>query len=142
MMLLDVRYILSNWRGQKPSRERERGQSLVEFAIILPVFLLILFAILDFGRAVYAYHVVANAAREGARFGQISPEDTAGIIAKAENAAVGLDVTDLDITVTWPTTDTVRVDVGYTFRLITPLVSDVVGSGLSLDGTSTMYTGW
>ncbi len=44
----------------------KHGQSLVEFAILLPVFLLIVVVIFDLGRAVYYYSVIFNAAREGA----------------------------------------------------------------------------
>jgi Flp pilus assembly protein TadG len=45
-----------------------QGQSLVEFALVLPVFLLLVFAILDVGRVVWANDSVTNAAREAARF--------------------------------------------------------------------------
>ena len=60
---------------QRPSRPRgllralrrdERGQALVEFALVLPIFILLLVAIFDLGRAVFAYNTLTNAAREGA----------------------------------------------------------------------------
>ena len=51
-------------------RIRSRGgQSLVEFALVLPLLLIILFGIIDFGIAMYDRAVVTNAAREGARAG-------------------------------------------------------------------------
>jgi Flp pilus assembly protein TadG len=53
---------------------RERGQSLVETAIVFPVLLLLLAAVVDFGRAFDAYIVLTNAAREGARWGSVNPE--------------------------------------------------------------------
>ncbi len=46
---------------------QERGQALVEFALVFPVFILLLLGILDLGRAVYAYNTIGDAAREGAR---------------------------------------------------------------------------
>ncbi len=49
-------------RGRRP-----RGQSLVEFALVLPIFLLAFFAILDGARLVFAYNRLSEAAREGAR---------------------------------------------------------------------------
>ncbi|MCK9518276.1 MAG: pilus assembly protein [Dehalococcoidia bacterium] len=58
---LDLRSRLTQWR------ETEAGQSLVEFAMVLPMFLLMLFALVDFGRGFYTWLVVTNAAREGAR---------------------------------------------------------------------------
>lgn len=45
-----------------------RGQALVEFALTLPVLILLLVGIIDFGRAVWAVSVVSNAAREAARY--------------------------------------------------------------------------
>jgi len=48
-------------------RSRQRGQSLVETALILPIFLLLVVAIFDLGRAVFMYSTVGNAARQGAR---------------------------------------------------------------------------
>ncbi len=45
------------------------GQTLVEFALVLPVFLVVLFGLLDVGRYVYMNSVLSQAAREGARLG-------------------------------------------------------------------------
>jgi Flp pilus assembly protein TadG len=49
--------------------ERQGGQSLVEFALVLPVFLILLFGIVEFGLLLYNQHVITNASREGARYG-------------------------------------------------------------------------
>jgi hypothetical protein len=49
-------------------RRLSRGQALAEFAIAAPIFLFMLFAIIDFGRYVYYVQILNNAAREGARF--------------------------------------------------------------------------
>ncbi len=53
------------------SRRDRRGQGLVEFALVLPVFLLILLAIFDSGKGVYSYNTLAQAAREGARLAAV-----------------------------------------------------------------------
>jgi len=50
---------------------REKGQSLAEIGLLLPVFLLAVMMVVDIGRAVYYYSVIYNAAREGARYGVI-----------------------------------------------------------------------
>ena len=55
---------------------RTRGQGLVEFALVAPVFLLILLAIFDFGRGIFAYTSVSNAAREGARLAIVNQDKT------------------------------------------------------------------
>jgi len=49
-------------------RRRRRGQALLEFALVLPVFLIMLMAVVDVSRAIWAQNSVAAAAREGARF--------------------------------------------------------------------------
>lgn len=48
-------------------RRGEHGQSLVEFALLIPVMLIFVVAVIDFGKALFTYQVITNAAREGAR---------------------------------------------------------------------------
>jgi hypothetical protein len=49
-------------------RRRSRGQALVEFSMVLPVFLVALIAVFDLGRVIWARNSLENAAREGARY--------------------------------------------------------------------------
>ncbi len=120
---------------------RRRGQALVEFALVAPIFFLLLFAIIDFGRYVYYVQVLNNAAREGTRYaivhGNLSvaptgpPGDPSGAAVKevVRKYAVGVigDSTVLDIQPSWPDGDNVReslvtVIVTYQFRSLIPLV--------------------
>lgn len=55
-------------------RTTETGQSLVEFAMVLPLFLILLFSLVDFGRAFYSWMIITNAAREGARAGAVQKD--------------------------------------------------------------------
>ena len=56
----------------RPRREpRSRGQSLVEFALVLPIFLLLLFGLIDGARLVFQHTVLSQAAREGARVASV-----------------------------------------------------------------------
>ena len=65
-----VEEMLSRWRGSLTRFCRQRkGSSAVEFAIIVPVFLLLTFGIVDFGHAWYMKQMLNNASREGARYG-------------------------------------------------------------------------
>ena len=48
-------------------RRREQGQSLVEFALVIPIIVLLIASFVEIGRAVFAYNTVANAARQGVR---------------------------------------------------------------------------
>ncbi len=82
------------------SRSRqERGQEVVEFAILLPVLIWMLFGMLDFGRVYFSAITITNAARVGARYGIIYPDDTGGITAaaQAEAQGSGVDLTDATV---------------------------------------------
>lgn len=124
--------------------KRQRGDGLVEFALILPILMLLVMGILDLGRAVYAYSVVANCAREGCRYASVTPGDDLAITAVCTSAAVGLDATAMTVTVFYPTTDSVRVHVSYQFQLITLLVAQAISgrTTITLASQATMYTGY
>jgi len=62
-------------RVGKGHRARSAGQALVEFAIIAPVLFLLFVGIIEAGRLVYYYHMVNNAAREGARYAIVHGEN-------------------------------------------------------------------
>jgi Flp pilus assembly protein TadG len=53
---------------RRRGRVERRGQALAEFALVAPIFFLMLFALIDFGRYVYYVQILNNAAREGARY--------------------------------------------------------------------------
>ncbi len=75
-----------------------RGQALVEFALVITILFFILMGVFDLGRGVYAYNVVASAAREGAHYGILSPTDTTGIRNQALANTVALDQTQITVT--------------------------------------------
>jgi Flp pilus assembly protein TadG len=54
-----------------------RGQSLVEFALILPMMLVVMFMITEFGRAIYQFNVLTQATREGVRAAVVADAATA-----------------------------------------------------------------
>ena len=53
--------------GRRNRRRNQRGQSLVEFAFVMPIIVLVIVAFIEIGRAVFAWNTIANAARQGAR---------------------------------------------------------------------------
>jgi Flp pilus assembly protein TadG len=57
-----------NTPTRRRGRPASRAQALVEFALVAPIFFMILFSIIEFGRAVYYIQILNNAAREGARY--------------------------------------------------------------------------
>jgi Flp pilus assembly protein TadG len=66
---------------------RSRGQGLVEFALVLPVALILLLAVFDVGRAVFLYNGLTNAAREGARLAVVN-QDTSLIVQRVEDMTI------------------------------------------------------
>lgn len=77
----------------------ERGQSLVEFALIIPILLMLLFGIVDFGRIFHAYLTIDHAGREGARAVAIGKGDTiaTNIILDATSTISGFDASNIII---------------------------------------------
>jgi Flp pilus assembly protein TadG len=136
MSLLSPSHARSGTEPDGARRDRRgRGQSLVEFAIILPVFLLIGFGIFDFGLAFDASLTVSNAAREGARYGVTNP-NTTSITSRVRETAGRLNDTRLTVTVSCKTAagaacaggmagavsgTTLVVTVGYAYPMITPI---------------------
>ena len=127
-------------------RRRTRGQSLVEFAILLPIMLVFLAAVLDLGRVFYATITLNNAAREGAfqaaqtpdSFDQGQPCNTATNLVtcrvQLESKDSSVTVAAADITMTCSVSgcpeqagSTVTVGVSGEFKLLTPLLSMVFG---------------
>jgi Flp pilus assembly protein TadG len=85
---------------------RESGQSLVEFALMLPLLLLLLIGVIEIGRYAYIAILVGNAARAGAAYGSqthITAADQTGIIAAADNDFQnnGQNVSTLNVTKTY-----------------------------------------
>ena len=140
----------------------EKGQALVEFALLVPIFLLLLFAVVDFGMGFYSWITVTNAAREGARLGAVhaplnvasSPcfgkaslkvciEDRVRDASDLTNEATKMTVTITNATGNPGQSVVVKVD--YDYDLITPLAGivsfvsgDVLGPTLTFSSTAEM----
>lgn len=87
---------------------RERAQTMVEFALVFPIILLITYGIIEVGRAVFIYSAVTSAAREGARYGSAAGDvnsttkyymDCAGIRAAIRKTAILTQIKDNEIKV-------------------------------------------
>lgn len=128
----------SLWRSR-----RQRGQSLVEFALVFPIFIVLVMGIIDFGMALKSWIDITNAAREAARWGAIYcntgygnpvkyPTD-ADVAQKARDKAAAMGVNLSRFTATVDTTagsscsdrpnstEPLVVRVSYDYELITPL---------------------
>ena len=144
------------------ARRRDGGQALAEFALVIPIFLILLFGIIDLGRYVYTASALSNGAREGARSGSVgnrpSP-DCDGlsrqncVIAVTGSRSWGLPSNIITTTVVCEriapgdstpngiavgqcrTNDLLKVKAQSTFTLITPIIAQFVGN-LSISGES------
>ena len=104
-------------------RAQVRGQSLVEFALVLPLLILILLGILDLGRAFSAYIVITNAARDGAYYGTMHPTETSAIIQRvlteANGSGTSVTAADVSVSTTGAVGTPIRVTVTHDFALLT-----------------------
>jgi Flp pilus assembly protein TadG len=83
-------------------RLNQRGAVAAEFALLLPVILLILFGTIEFGMIMYSRELITNASREGARAGivLVSPKPTAGAITTiATNYLTGTGINPANVTI-------------------------------------------
>ena len=79
---------------------RRTGAAAVEFAIVLPIFLILIFGIVEFGRAMMAMQVITNAAREGARACAVSPLSNAEVQEICQNYADACGIRSAQVQVT------------------------------------------
>ncbi|MDA8439676.1 MAG: pilus assembly protein [Propionibacterium sp.] len=140
-------------------RPRSRGQALVEFAVILPVLMLILLGSIDFGRIMFSYIQINNAAREGVAYAMGQPNDVAGITQRAlQETDVQSQRGENPVTVTVTCIDSatgtvvtcssapstglgseVKVAVSEQFNFFTPLISNLFPE-FTMTASSTGFT--
>jgi Flp pilus assembly protein TadG len=142
-------------------RHGERGSALVESAIVLSLLLTLMFGIVDFGRAFYAYDLVGHLARQGARWAIVRGSQCSGLDhcpAQAGSADIqpyvqslsegATDPSQITATLTFPSCAgssggggsnapgcVARVTVSYPFKFLLPFVS---GSQITMTSSSQM----
>jgi hypothetical protein len=110
----------------------ESGQALVEFALVVPLLVLIVLGIIDFGRIFYTYEALANAAREGARYCALKPGDTPGTRARVAGELGGLVTPIAGETVCQITNNQATVTAAATVTLVTPFMAKIIDPNTSL----------
>jgi Flp pilus assembly protein TadG len=123
------------------NNRKSRGQSLVEVALVLPILVMLLLGLLDFGRAYYTIVALRDAADEGAAFGATNPSNVAGIRRRAAEASRALvNIQESEVSVSAPVLATgkpITVTVTTTLVLYTPFANTLVSdSKLTLRGHS------
>jgi hypothetical protein len=124
------------------STRRRNGQGLAEFALVFPIFILLLMAMIDLGRAVFAYNTITNSAREAARLAIVN-QIPADVTERAEDMSTSLAITT---NLAWARPDgsscdgtpgdpfdpvvigcIVTVEVVTDFQPITPVAGTIIG---------------
>ncbi len=128
-------------------KKREDGQAMVEFALILPIFLLILCGIIDFGWLFYNQLSLNNACREGARYAVVNTAEdasTQAIINHIENTTTTVFANDgVDIKIEYsspndPTAGDITVSMEAEISFFTPVLSTVLGKEKTITSTVIM----
>lgn len=154
---------------RKKRTPRHDGQSMVEFAVLAPVFFMLLLGTIDLGRAVYIYNSISDAAREGARAAIPfdTPLPTNALVVGAVQSKLGGGFTlttdpcsGQPVTASCPATPTtpntgfiwyssgigtpgrgnVTVKISFLFQPWIPVIRDASGNGVVISAQSTMET--
>lgn len=123
------------------SKERsQRGQSLVEFALTLPIFLLLVLGTVDLGRAVYIHTALSNAVRDGCRVAIVAGNSSGQVIQTVVQSAVGVNLPAANVTVSGARTPgtTVTVSAFVTFHPVTPMIQRFFAGPITLRAVSAM----
>lgn len=120
----------------------QRGQSLVELALVLPLLLVLLAGVLEFGRIFHDYLIITNASREGARVAVLGSDDSA-INDRVSLVTPGLDSTRLQTNITpepagRKSGTLTTVEVRYSIPLIFPIIDVVIPNPFTISARTTM----
>ena len=147
-------------KRKRRSSQSERGQSLVELAITLPILILLLLGTLDFGMAIFSYSMLRDAAQEGAFYGSFNPANVAEIENRARNISPRAEDAVFSSPVQLRDTDlikvnvnllgnscqgaedgvanSIQVNVSYRYPILMPFIGRLAGTNtIPLTGTAT-----
>jgi len=125
-----------------------RGQSLVEFALVFPLFFFMVTGLLDLGRAVFAYTTMNTAVREGTRFAIVQPKGTPDTDIEARVRSFFYDLEDFSdnsvVTISHVgdvDNPKINIHIVYAFEPITPGMKLILSGGdpISIEAESEMF---
>jgi Flp pilus assembly protein TadG len=128
--------------NRRRSHSNERGQALVETALVLPIVLLVAVGIFEFGRAFQTWQILTNAAREGARIAVLPGSTVSDVQSRVvtymhqgqlPDAAADMVVVDKGVTMAIGATATasasiVSVNYPFSFVMLNPVAKLISGS--------------
>jgi Flp pilus assembly protein TadG len=123
----------------KSFRQEQNGQSAVEFALVLPLLVLIMLLIVEFGRVWMTVNVMTSAAREGARVASITAPDYARVNSAAQSVFTASQITGASVAVSGPNSNgDVQVTINLTYVPISGTFIPQL-QGLQLSRSATMH---
>lgn len=131
-------------RASRRGRRRRLGATITEFAIIAPIFFLLVFSSFEFGRAIMVQQILTNAAREGARQAIVENAVSADVVTSVTSYLNGTTVAGVTVTVdpvslqTVGFGDEVTVTVTVPYDQVSWLPVSSFMSGRTLTGESMM----
>lgn len=122
-----------------------RGTVVLEFALLVPILLLLVFGITEFGRAWMTKNIMTQAAREGARYAAVlSPFDAGKVKQRVKKSLIGASLKDYDIEITGPSGDplTVTATVTGTFQVLSGTIIPGFSGDIELQAQSAFRYEW
>lgn len=118
---------------ERAPRLNEIGSALLEFGLVVVVFFMFVFGVMDFGRALYTYHFVSNAACQATRYAIVRGSSSTDPVTATDIqnyvksiTPEGIDPNSLKVSTTWSPNDSpgssVHVQVSDNFKFMTPVL--------------------
>lgn len=123
---------------------RRAGAAAVEFAVVAPVFFLVVLGIIEFGRMVMVQQVITNAAREGARIAVLDSATSGRVTTRVNSylSAANLPNATVILTPSNPSSagfdEPVTVEIQMPYSAVSPLTRPFMTSGMVLSSRSVM----
>lgn len=122
--------------------KNEKGQTMVEFALLLPVLLLIVIGIIEFGFMFSGYLTLSNASREAVRTVSLGETDAVAS-QRAKDVALTLDPSKMNVSISPAFAmrdrgDSTTVSIVYEYDFLTPFMEAIFGGDLQLEADATM----
>lgn len=123
-------------------KHTRKGQSMVEFALVLPIIIVLFVGIFEFGQIFNAYLQINHASREGARTGALRGTDIE-IEQSVTDSSPSLDPTLMIVTITPAEAsrtrgESVKVQIDYDYQVVIGLVGDIISDNVTLTTQTTM----
>ncbi|MFZ5631240.1 MAG: TadE/TadG family type IV pilus assembly protein [Bacillota bacterium] len=127
---------------KRPFLKNQRGQAMVELALVLPILLILFMGVIEFGRIFHTYLMITNASREGARVAIVGKSDD-DIIDRVKFVTADLDSSELQISVDPGSAERksgilTTVAVSYRIALVFPLFDAFIPDPLTISSSTVM----